>query len=217
MDLDSAQGLSSAGSQQPYLACPKGADSRHSTSGSCVSRRSSLCLIEGEDCKQALIHCPALLLIQSYTLLQVIEKALKKLKLDAMVIQQGRMQDSNKTVGKDDLLQMVRYGAELVFSGGGGTVTDEDIDAIISKASRAAGQAPGWAGGCCAGTWWAAGCCATTLVGEGLPGGLLVGQGLSCFWKQPTRSGLIHNKRLCDVKLTLCCEACSFIVGLHAL
>ena len=86
-------------------------------------------------------------------MLQVIEKALKKLKLDAMVIQQGRMQDSNKTVGKDDLLQMVRYGAELVFSGGGGTVTDEDIDAIISKASRAAGQAPGWPGGCCAGTW----------------------------------------------------------------
>ena len=48
--------------------------------------------------------------------LQVIEKAYKKLRLDAMVIQQGRLTDNPKTVGKDDLLSMVRYGAEMVFS-----------------------------------------------------------------------------------------------------
>eukprot|EP00891_Asterochloris_glomerata_P000647 jgi/Astpho2/647/Aster-04487 len=66
---------------------------------------------------------------------KVIEKALKKLKLDAMVIQQGRMQDSNKTVGKDDLLQMVRYGAELVFSGGGGTGEEatRDLNAKLAQ------------------------------------------------------------------------------------
>ncbi len=65
--------------------------------------------------------------------LQVIEKALKKLKLDAMIIQQGRLSDNKASVNKDDLLSMVRYGAEMVFSGGGGTITDEDIDAIIAK------------------------------------------------------------------------------------
>lgn len=65
--------------------------------------------------------------------MQVIEKALKKLKLDAMIIQQGRLSDNKASVNKDDLLSMVRYGAEMVFSGGGGTITDEDIDAIIAK------------------------------------------------------------------------------------
>ena len=49
---------------------------------------------------------------------KVIEKAYKKLRLDAMVIQQGRLTDNTKTVNKDDLLSMVRYGAEKVFSGG---------------------------------------------------------------------------------------------------
>ena len=68
-------------------------------------------------------------------LAQVIEKALKKLKLDAMIIQQGRLSDNKASVNKDDLLSMVRYGAEMVFSGGGGTITDEDIDAIIAKVS----------------------------------------------------------------------------------
>ncbi|KAL3157174.1 hypothetical protein ABBQ38_001414 [Trebouxia sp. C0009 RCD-2024] len=67
---------------------------------------------------------------------KVIEKALKKLKLDAMIIQQGRLSDNKASVNKDDLLSMVRYGAEMVFSGGGGTITDEDIDAIIAKGER---------------------------------------------------------------------------------
>ncbi len=47
---------------------------------------------------------------------QVIEKAYKKLRLDALVIQQGRLVENTKGVNKEDLLSMVRYGAELVFS-----------------------------------------------------------------------------------------------------
>jgi len=47
---------------------------------------------------------------------KVIEKAYKKLRLDALVIQQGRLTDNAKNVNKDDLLSMVRYGAEKVFS-----------------------------------------------------------------------------------------------------
>jgi hypothetical protein len=64
---------------------------------------------------------------------QVIEKAYKKLRLDALVIQQGRLTQNASKVGKDDLLSMVKYGAEQVFSSEPAKITDEDIDAIISK------------------------------------------------------------------------------------
>ena len=48
--------------------------------------------------------------------MQVIEKAYKKLRLDALVIQQGRLTETKPGVNKDDLLSMVRYGAEMVFN-----------------------------------------------------------------------------------------------------
>lgn len=64
---------------------------------------------------------------------QVIEKAYKKLRLDALVIQQGRLTQNASKVGKDDLLSMVKYGAEKVFSSEPAKITDEDIDLIISK------------------------------------------------------------------------------------
>ena len=55
---------------------------------------------------------------------KVIEKAYKKLRLDALVIQQGRLQDNTSAkVNKDDLLSMVRYGAELVFSSEAANIT----------------------------------------------------------------------------------------------
>ena len=69
---------------------------------------------------------------------KVIEKAYKKLRLDALVIQQGRLtENASKNVNKEDLLQMVRYGAEMVFSSEAASLTDEDIDAIIKKGERA--------------------------------------------------------------------------------
>ncbi|XP_008776232.1 ISWI chromatin-remodeling complex ATPase CHR11-like [Phoenix dactylifera] len=63
---------------------------------------------------------------------KVIERAYKKLALDALVIQQGRLAEQ-KAVNKDELLQMVRFGAEMVFSSKDSTITDEDIDRIIAK------------------------------------------------------------------------------------
>jgi hypothetical protein len=65
--------------------------------------------------------------------MQVIEKAYKKLRLDALVIQQGRLTQNTSKVGKDDLLSMVKYGAEKVFSSEPAKITDEDIDLIITK------------------------------------------------------------------------------------
>ncbi|XP_022760499.1 ISWI chromatin-remodeling complex ATPase CHR11-like isoform X1 [Durio zibethinus] len=76
---------------------------------------------------------------------KVIERAYKKLALDALVIQQGRLaeQKSKKllhTVNKDELLQMVRFGAEMVFSSKDSTITDEDIDRIIAKGEAATAE-----------------------------------------------------------------------------
>lgn len=43
-------------------------------------------------------------------------------------------------VNKDELLQMVRFGAEMVFSSGDSTITDEDIDRIIAKGEEATAE-----------------------------------------------------------------------------
>ncbi|XP_028060189.1 probable chromatin-remodeling complex ATPase chain [Camellia sinensis] len=70
---------------------------------------------------------------------KMIERAYKKLALDALVIQQGRLAEQ-KTVNKDELLQMVRFGAEMVFSSKDSTITDEDIDRIIAKGEEATAE-----------------------------------------------------------------------------
>jgi hypothetical protein len=71
---------------------------------------------------------------------KVIEKAYKKLRLDALVIQQGRLVENTKAVNKDDLLSMVRYGAEMVFSSEPSKITEEDIDMIIQKGERSTAE-----------------------------------------------------------------------------
>ena len=64
---------------------------------------------------------------------KVIEKAYKKLALDALVIQQGRLQENKKNLGKDELLAMVRFGAEKIFDSSTTSITDEDVDAIMAR------------------------------------------------------------------------------------
>jgi len=64
---------------------------------------------------------------------KIIERADRKLFLDAAVIQQGRLADQNKSIDKRDLMHMVQFGADQILSGKGGTYTDEDIDALIAK------------------------------------------------------------------------------------
>lgn len=69
---------------------------------------------------------------------KVLERAAQKLRLDQLVIQQGRAQAQN-AASKDDLLNMIQHGAEMIFQtqGGSGTVggsneiTDSDIDDIL--------------------------------------------------------------------------------------
>ena len=73
---------------------------------------------------------------------KVLERAAQKLRLDQLVIQQGRAQIAAKAAAnKDELLSMIQHGAESVFQSKGSTgiaskgtdINDDDIDAILSK------------------------------------------------------------------------------------
>ena len=66
---------------------------------------------------------------------KVVERAQQKLKLDAVVVQQGRLQDKERKLQTDELLHAVRFGADKVFRGGGDAseLSDLDIDAIIAR------------------------------------------------------------------------------------
>ncbi|KAJ9625023.1 chromatin remodeling complex Adenosinetriphosphatase [Taxawa tesnikishii (nom. ined.)] len=70
---------------------------------------------------------------------KVLERAAQKLRLDQLVIQQGRSQQQAKqAASKDELLSMIQHGAEKVFDENAKSVfsktadiTDDDFDAIL--------------------------------------------------------------------------------------
>ncbi|KAF2643616.1 hypothetical protein P280DRAFT_467614 [Massarina eburnea CBS 473.64] len=71
---------------------------------------------------------------------KVLERAAQKLRLDQLVIQQGRSQQPQKNAAsKDELLTMIQHGAEKVFQNhdaaavSGDTVTDRDFEAIMRR------------------------------------------------------------------------------------
>ncbi|KAK5987444.1 ISWI chromatin-remodeling complex ATPase ISW2 [Cladobotryum mycophilum] len=74
---------------------------------------------------------------------KVLERAAQKLRLDQVVIQQGRAQTAAKAAAnKDELLSMIQHGAEKVFRSKGPTdeaankdkeLNDEDIDDILTR------------------------------------------------------------------------------------
>ena len=39
-------------------------------------------------------------------------------------------------VTKDDMLNMIRHGADHVFAGKGSTITDDDIDVILERGEK---------------------------------------------------------------------------------
>lgn len=67
---------------------------------------------------------------------KVVERAQQKLKLDAMVVQQGRLQDKDKKMSKTDLLDTVKFGADKVFRSKESTITDDDIDMILAEGKK---------------------------------------------------------------------------------
>jgi SWI/SNF-related matrix-associated actin-dependent regulator of chromatin subfamily A member 5 len=66
---------------------------------------------------------------------KVVMRAQQKLKLDAMVVQQGRLANKDK-LSKDELMDALRFGAEKVFRSGDGGVNDEDIDIILDRGKK---------------------------------------------------------------------------------
>ncbi|KAK8083205.1 hypothetical protein PG996_001986 [Apiospora saccharicola] len=76
---------------------------------------------------------------------KVLERAAQKLRLDQLVIQQGRAQPGTKgPAAKDELLSMIQHGAENVFQTKGATgivakgteMNDDDIDQILAKGEK---------------------------------------------------------------------------------
>ncbi|XP_068081641.1 chromatin-remodeling complex ATPase chain Iswi isoform X1 [Anabrus simplex] len=64
---------------------------------------------------------------------KIVERAEVKLRLDKLVIQQGRLVDSKNQLNKDEMLNMIRHGANHVFASKDSEITDEDIDSILMK------------------------------------------------------------------------------------
>ncbi|KAJ9603532.1 chromatin remodeling complex Adenosinetriphosphatase [Cladophialophora chaetospira] len=65
---------------------------------------------------------------------KVLERAAQKLRLDQLVIQQGRAQAQVKqAASKDELLNMIQHGAEKVFESKGATGALDDIDEILRR------------------------------------------------------------------------------------
>jgi SWI/SNF-related matrix-associated actin-dependent regulator of chromatin subfamily A member 5 len=67
---------------------------------------------------------------------KVVERAQQKLKLDAMVVQQGRLQEKEKKMSKQDLLDTVRFGAEKIFRSKESDISDADIDLILEQGRK---------------------------------------------------------------------------------
>ena len=59
-----------------------------------------------------------------------------KLRLDNVVIQQGRLTEQQNKLGKDEMLSMIRHGANHVFASREGEITDEDIEMILQRAEK---------------------------------------------------------------------------------
>eukprot|EP01105_Mastigella_eilhardi_P010680 TRINITY_DN2486_c0_g2_i2.p1 TRINITY_DN2486_c0_g2~~TRINITY_DN2486_c0_g2_i2.p1 ORF type:complete len:776 (+),score=255.62 TRINITY_DN2486_c0_g2_i2:1455-3782(+) len=64
---------------------------------------------------------------------KIVQRAERRLYLDAMVIQQGKLADSNQQVKFEELLSMVRFGADEIFRSKDVAPTDEDIDTILAR------------------------------------------------------------------------------------
>ena len=61
---------------------------------------------------------------------------MKKLHLDALVIQQGRLAEKEKNMSKQEMMAAIRYGADDIFKQTNEDDDEIDIDAILAKAEE---------------------------------------------------------------------------------
>lgn len=67
---------------------------------------------------------------------KIVERAQQKLKLDAMVVQSGRLKDRDNKLSRDELLSAVRFGADKIFKSKDSSITDDDIDLILDAGKK---------------------------------------------------------------------------------
>ena len=72
---------------------------------------------------------------------KIIERAEIKLRLDKLVIQQGTIASNmGNQLNKDEMLNIIRFGANHVFASKDSEVTDEDIDTILERGEAKAAE-----------------------------------------------------------------------------
>jgi SNF2 family DNA or RNA helicase len=71
---------------------------------------------------------------------KVLERAEMKLRLDQLVIQQGRLVEQSKVASKDELLTMIRFGVEDIMRFKDSDMGDTDIDEILKKGEEKTAQ-----------------------------------------------------------------------------
>ncbi|KNZ59468.1 uncharacterized protein VP01_1726g5 [Puccinia sorghi] len=64
---------------------------------------------------------------------KVLERAAQKLRLDQLVIQQGRATIQQKGQSKEDLVDMIQHGAEKIINSKEDMLVDDDIESIIQR------------------------------------------------------------------------------------
>ena len=62
-----------------------------------------------------------------------------RLKLDSLVIQQGRVLKSGESFTKEQMKEMIQYGADAIFRAGE-DFKDEDIDIILERGEKQTNQ-----------------------------------------------------------------------------
>lgn len=66
---------------------------------------------------------------------KIIERQAMRLKLDSLVIQQGRVLKVGESFTKDQMKEMIQYGADAIFRAGD-DFKDEDIDKILERGEQ---------------------------------------------------------------------------------
>merc|ERR1739844_825763 len=62
---------------------------------------------------------------------KIVERAGVKLRLDRMVIQQGRLAEQKQNLGTDEMLNIIKHGAKTIFANKDEETVDIDIDALL--------------------------------------------------------------------------------------
>ena len=67
---------------------------------------------------------------------KIVERQMVKLKWDTLVIQHGRQQQQkNKMFTRDELKNMIQFGASEIFRSAG-NITEDDIDVLLARGER---------------------------------------------------------------------------------